>query len=60
HEKRVNKKIMSMFEKTENDYNDLISKKSIMETDKSKIKLVIEEVDAKKKEILQATWVKGE
>ncbi|GJV27004.1 structural maintenance of chromosomes protein 2-1-like protein [Tanacetum coccineum] len=60
HEKRVNKKVMSMFEKTENDYNDLISKKNIIETDKSKIKLVIEEVDAKKKEILQATWVKGE
>ncbi|GJZ30574.1 structural maintenance of chromosomes protein 2-1 [Tanacetum coccineum] len=58
HEKRVNKKVMSMFEKTENDYNDLISKKNIIETDKSKIKLVIEEVDAKKKEILQATWVK--
>nr|GEX31929.1 structural maintenance of chromosomes protein 2-1-like [Tanacetum cinerariifolium] len=49
HEKRVNKKVMSMFEKTENDYNDLISKKNIIETDKSKIKLVIEEVDAKKK-----------
>nr|GEX36857.1 structural maintenance of chromosomes protein 2-1 [Tanacetum cinerariifolium] len=55
HEKRVNKKVMSMFEKTENDYNDLISKKNIIE---SKIKLVIEEVDAKKKEILQTTWVK--
>ncbi|GJX90098.1 structural maintenance of chromosomes protein 2 [Tanacetum coccineum] len=49
HEKRVNKKVMSMFEKTENDYNDLISKKNIIETNKSKIKLVIEEVDAKKK-----------
>ncbi|GJV27003.1 structural maintenance of chromosomes protein 2-1, partial [Tanacetum coccineum] len=31
HEKRVNKKVMSMFEKTENDYNDLISKKKIIE-----------------------------
>ncbi|PWA67433.1 RecF/RecN/SMC [Artemisia annua] len=58
HAKRVNKKVMSMFERTEDEYNDLISKKNIIETDKSKIKLVIEEVDAKKKEILQATWVK--
>ncbi|PWA79687.1 RecF/RecN/SMC [Artemisia annua] len=57
-EKRVNKKVMAMFEKAEDEYNDLISKKNIIENDKSKIKLVIEELDEKKKETLKVTWVK--
>lgn len=30
-EKRVNKKVMAMFEKAEDEYNDLISKKNIIE-----------------------------
>jgi hypothetical protein len=30
-EKRVNKKVMAMFEKAEDEYNDLMSKKSIIE-----------------------------
>lgn len=73
---------MAMFEKAEDEYNDLISKKNIIEVskhcfsinvcnyisftyfdhftqnDKSKIKLVIEELDEKKKETLKVTWVK--
>ncbi|XP_075485448.1 structural maintenance of chromosomes protein 2-1-like [Primulina tabacum] len=57
-EKRVNKKVMAMFEKAEDEYNDLISKKNIIENDKSKIKMVIEELDEKKKEMLKVTWVK--
>ncbi|XP_047983566.1 structural maintenance of chromosomes protein 2-1-like [Salvia hispanica] len=57
-EKRVNKKVMSMFEKAEDEYNDLISKKNIIENDKSKIKMVIEELDEKKKETLKVTWNK--
>ncbi|CAN1267092.1 Structural maintenance of chromosomes protein 2-2 [Linum perenne] len=57
-EKRVNKKVMAMFEKAEDEFNDLMSKKSIIETDKSKIKKVIEELDEKKKETLKVTWVK--
>ncbi|KAK3221030.1 hypothetical protein Dsin_015000 [Dipteronia sinensis] len=57
-EKRVNKKVMTMFEKAEDEYNDLMSKKSIIENDKSKIKKVIEELDEKKKETLKVTWVK--
>ncbi|KAL2540048.1 Structural maintenance of chromosomes protein 2-1 [Abeliophyllum distichum] len=56
-EKRVNKKVMAMFEKAEDEYNDLLSKKNIIENDKSKIKLVIEELD-EKKETLKVTWVK--
>ncbi|XP_068669506.1 structural maintenance of chromosomes protein 2-1-like [Aristolochia californica] len=57
-EKRVNKKVMAMFEKAEDEYKDLISKKNIIENDKSKIKKVIEELDEKKKETLNVTWVK--
>ncbi|ESQ45830.1 hypothetical protein EUTSA_v10010077mg [Eutrema salsugineum] len=57
-EKRVNKKVMAMFEKAEDEYNALMSKKNIIETDKTKIKKVIEELDEKKKETLKVTWVK--
>ncbi|XP_062153758.1 structural maintenance of chromosomes protein 2-1 [Alnus glutinosa] len=57
-EKRVNKKVMAMFEKAEDEYNELMSKKNIIENDKSKITKVIEELDEKKKETLKVTWVK--
>ncbi|KAI4370067.1 hypothetical protein MLD38_018452 [Melastoma candidum] len=57
-EKRVNKKVMAMFEKAEDEYNGLMSKKNIIENDKSKIRKVIEELDDKKKEMLKVTWVK--
>uniref|UniRef100_A0A0D9V970 SMC hinge domain-containing protein n=1 Tax=Leersia perrieri TaxID=77586 RepID=A0A0D9V970_9ORYZ len=57
-EKRVNKKVMAMFEKAEDEYNDLMSKKNIIENDKTKIKTVIEELDEKKKETLKVTWLK--
>ncbi|XP_047316147.1 structural maintenance of chromosomes protein 2-1 [Impatiens glandulifera] len=57
-EKRVNKKVMTMFEKAEDEYSDLISKKNIIENDKTKIQMVIEELDEKKKETLKVTWVK--
>ncbi|WZZ00461.1 hypothetical protein YC2023_072789 [Brassica napus] len=57
-EKRVNKKVMAMFEKAEDEYNALISKKNTIENDKSKITKVIEELDEKKKETLKVTWVK--
>ncbi|CAL4994717.1 unnamed protein product [Urochloa decumbens] len=57
-EKRVNKKVMAMFEKAEDEYNDLMSKKNTIENDKAKIKKVIEELDEKKKETLKVTWLK--
>ncbi|KAL0918688.1 hypothetical protein M5K25_010711 [Dendrobium thyrsiflorum] len=57
-EKRINKKVIAMFEKAEEEYNSLILKKNIIENDKSKIKKVIEELDEKKKETLKVTWVK--
>ncbi|VFQ80543.1 unnamed protein product [Cuscuta campestris] len=57
-EKRVNKKVMAMFEKAQEEYNDLIAKKNIIQEDKEKIKKVIEELDEKKKETLKVTWEK--
>ncbi|KAI4323792.1 hypothetical protein L6164_023370 [Bauhinia variegata] len=57
-EKRVNKKVVAMFEKSEEEYNALISRKNIIEADKIKIKNVIEELDEKKKATLSVTWDK--
>ncbi|KAI3896502.1 hypothetical protein MKX03_015010 [Papaver bracteatum] len=57
-EKRVNKKVIALSEKAEDEYNDLVAKKTIIENDKLKIKKVIEELDEKKKETLKVTWVK--
>ncbi|KAL0298386.1 UNVERIFIED_CONTAM: Structural maintenance of chromosomes protein 2-1, partial [Sesamum radiatum] len=56
-EKRVNKKVMAMFEKAEDEYNDLISKKNIIENE-SKIKMVIEELDEKKRRHLKSLGLK--
>ncbi|PKU80584.1 Structural maintenance of chromosomes protein 2-1 [Dendrobium catenatum] len=47
-EKRINKKVIAMFEKAEEEYNSLILKKNIIEA----------ELDEKKKETLKVTWVK--
>ncbi|KAL0298383.1 UNVERIFIED_CONTAM: Structural maintenance of chromosomes protein 2-1 [Sesamum radiatum] len=49
---------MAMFEKAEDEYNDLISKKNIIENDKSKIKMVIEELDEKKRRHLKSLGLK--
>ncbi|EPS58307.1 hypothetical protein M569_16508, partial [Genlisea aurea] len=57
-EKRVNKKVTAMFEKAEDEYNDLLSKKNIIENDKSKIMMVMKELDEKKKETLKVTWAR--
>ncbi|MBA0757131.1 hypothetical protein Gotri_020243, partial [Gossypium trilobum] len=55
--KRVNKKVVAMFEKAEDEYNNLMSKKNTVENDKSKIKKTLEELDEKKKETLKVTLV---
>ncbi|KAL7214492.1 hypothetical protein ACSBR1_026828 [Camellia fascicularis] len=59
-EKRVNKKVMEMFGKSEDEYHHLKSKKNNIENDKTKINMVIVELDEKKKETLKVTWVKLE
>lgn len=56
--KKINKKVMGMFEKAENEYQDLLHKKDIIQKDKSKIEEVIDELDRKKNEVLQSTWAK--
>ena len=47
-----------MFEKAEQEYQDLMQRKSIIENDKNKIEKVIGELDAKKNETLKKTWAK--
>lgn len=71
--KNINKKVMSMFEKyvlsvlclslrtifrAEQEYQELVEKKRIIENDKAKIEAVIRELDEKKNEALNTTWQK--
>eukprot|EP00004_Rigifila_ramosa_P018067 TRINITY_DN4453_c0_g1_i4.p1 TRINITY_DN4453_c0_g1~~TRINITY_DN4453_c0_g1_i4.p1 ORF type:complete len:500 (+),score=161.77 TRINITY_DN4453_c0_g1_i4:1131-2630(+) len=56
--KTINKKVMSMFDKAEQDLAELQQKKAIVEADRAKIEQVIEELDKKKNEALEATWKK--
>eukprot|EP00951_Prasinocladus_malaysianus_P032379 scaffold315111_cov50-Prasinocladus_malaysianus.AAC.1 len=56
--KRVNKNVMNMFEKAEEEYGSLMSKKNTLEKDKEKIQNVICELDEKKREALGVTWEK--
>ncbi|EFA76279.1 structural maintenance of chromosome protein [Heterostelium album PN500] len=54
--KNVNKKVISMYEKVQQEYADLVAKKNIVEKDKEKIEKVIFELDEKKNESLKTTW----
>jgi structural maintenance of chromosome 2 len=56
--KKVNKKVMQMFEKAEEEYTELKRKKDVVENDKQKIREVMDELDDKKREALQTTWRK--
>jgi len=56
--KRVNKNVMNMFEKAEEEYGSLRQKKNTLEKDKQKIQSVIAELDEKKCEALGVTWEK--
>lgn len=56
--KRVNKKVMQMFEKAEHEYTELQRKKDVVEADKAKIRDVMHDLDEKKKEALKTTWKK--
>eukprot|EP01083_Nonionella_stella_P026491 72962_1 len=55
---KINKKVLSMFEKAEQEYSNLVKKRRIVLNDKKKIQNVIKELDQKKNETLQATWEK--
>uniref|UniRef100_T1JGX2 Structural maintenance of chromosomes protein n=1 Tax=Strigamia maritima TaxID=126957 RepID=T1JGX2_STRMM len=54
--KNVNMGAMSMLNKAEEQYQDLMKKKQIVENDKSKITAVIRELDEKKNEALLKAW----
>ena len=56
--KKVNKKVMSMIEKAEGEYTELLRKRRVVENDKKKIQAVIEELDVQKKAELERVWVK--
>ncbi|EGC37686.1 hypothetical protein DICPUDRAFT_29916 [Dictyostelium purpureum] len=56
--KSINRKVMSMFDKAEQEYQELMEKKKIIENDKRKIEQVIKELDEKKNESLRSTWKK--
>ncbi|KAF2076638.1 hypothetical protein CYY_002067 [Polysphondylium violaceum] len=57
-DKTVNKKVNSMFERTEEDFRQLINKKEIIENDKKKIEEAIQQLDEKKNKSLRDTWKK--
>jgi len=56
--KSINKKVMTMYEKAEEEYDDLMKKRTIVDNDKKKIETVIEDLDDKKKKAINQTWQK--
>jgi len=54
--KSVNMRAMNMLGKAEEQYNELIKKKKIVENDKDKIMDVIGELDQKKRQALRQAW----
>ena len=56
--KKINKKVMGMIEKAESEYLDLTKKREVILNDKAKIEDVISELDVKKMQALQTTWIK--
>lgn len=55
---KINKKVMGMIEKAEQEYNDLNRKRAIIEKDRKTIERVIEGLDQKKNEALKSTYAK--
>jgi structural maintenance of chromosome 2 len=56
--KKINKKVMGMIEKAEEDYNALQKKRDVILEDKLKIQNVMDELEIKKANALHTTWVK--
>ena len=57
-EKTVNMRAMNMLGKAEEQFNDLMRKKTTVENDKAKINKVIKELDLKKKAEIRVAWDK--
>uniref|UniRef100_A0A7S0SYC1 Structural maintenance of chromosomes protein n=1 Tax=Mantoniella antarctica TaxID=81844 RepID=A0A7S0SYC1_9CHLO len=56
--KRINKKVIAMFDKAEAEFKALQEKRRIVLNDRHKIEAVIHELDEKKREALEVTWNK--
>merc|ERR1712166_175734 len=56
--KNINKKAMAMFERAEQEYQELLTKRDIVLNDKRKIEQVIADLDEKKIETLRHAWTK--
>ena len=56
--KKINKKVMGMIDKAEAENAELLKKKQVIINDKEKIESVITELDVKKVQALQTTWIK--
>lgn len=56
--KKINKKVMGMIDKAEAENEELLKKKQVILNDKEKIESVITELDVKKVQALQNTWMK--
>jgi len=56
--RNVNKKVMGMIGKAEQEYEELNKKRAIIEKDRKTIERVIKDLDTKKNEVLKSTWEK--
>ena len=56
--KKINKKVMALIEKAEAENTKLLRKRGVILNDKRKIEDVIAELDVKKTQALESTWVK--
>lgn len=56
--KKINKKVMGMIENAESEYEELSRKKGVVLNDKAKIEKVISELEVKKTQALNTTWIK--
>lgn len=56
--RNLNKKVMNMFDKAREDYQDLVVKRDTISRDKEEILSVIDDLDKKKKEAVMRTWTK--
>lgn len=54
--RNINTRAISLLDKEEEQYNDTIKKKKIVETDKNKILETIKHLDEKKKQTLIKAW----
>lgn len=56
--RKVNRKVMQMFEKAQLEYSELRRKKEVVENDKRKLEEVMGDLDEKKRQALETTWLK--